>query len=134
MATQLFLNLPVKDLPKSREFFTRLGFEFNDEFSDDNAASMVLSDDGYVMLLAEEFFKTHVKKEIADTGKTIEAIAALGVESRERVDDIVEKAVANGGVEPNEAKDEGFMYGRGFYDLDGHFWEVFHMDMSAIPG
>jgi uncharacterized protein len=133
MSTKIFVNLPVKDLNASIDFFTKVGFSFNEAFTDENATSMVISDDIYVMLLVEPFFKTFTKKEIADATKTTEAIVALGVESRARVDELVDAALAAGGTEANEANDQGFMYGRSFADLDGHQWEVMYMDESAIP-
>lgn len=133
MATKIFVNLPVKDLNKSVEFFTRLGFTFNPQFTDENATSMIISDDIYVMLLVEDYFKTFTKKPIADATKSTEAIICLSAESREYVDDIIGKAVSAGATTPNEKQDQGFMYGHGFQDLDGHLWEIMYMDMSAFP-
>lgn len=132
MATKIFVNLPVKDLNKSVEFFTQLGYRFNPQFTNENATSMIISDDIYVMLLVEPFFKTFTKKEIADASKTTEAIICLSADSREEVDALVSKAVAAGGTTPNEKQDQGFMYGHGFQDLDGHLWEVVYMDPGAI--
>lgn len=133
MSTKIFVNLPVKDLNASVDFFTKLGFGFDQNFTDENATCMVIGGDSYVMLLVEPFFKTFTKKEVADATRTTEAIVALGVESRDRVDQIVDAALASGGSEANEANDQGFMYGRSFNDLDGHLWEVIYMDESAIP-
>jgi predicted lactoylglutathione lyase len=132
MSTKIFVNLPVKDLNASVDFFTKLGFGFDANFSDENAASMVVGEDITVMLLAEPFFKTFTKKEVVDASKATEAIVALGVETRARVDEIADAALASGGSEANEANDQGFMYGRSFNDLDGHLWEVVYMDMSAM--
>ena len=132
MATKIFLNLPVKDLNKSIEFFTRLGYNFNPQFTDENATCMIISEDIFVMLLVEKYFKTFTKKEIADTTKTTEVLICLSAESREAVDELVSKAVAAGGTTPNEPQDQGFMYGHGFEDLDGHLWEVMYMDPSAL--
>ncbi|MGV3559819.1 VOC family protein [Larkinella arboricola] len=132
MATQIFVNLPVKDLNKSIEFFTQLGYTFNPQFTDENATCMVISDTIYVMLLVEPFFKTFTKKEIADATQTTEAIICLSADSREEVDALVSKAVAAGGTTPNEKQDQGFMYGHGFQDLDGHLWEIMYMDPSAV--
>ncbi|GAB2819229.1 VOC family protein [Streptomyces daliensis] len=131
MSTKIFVNLPVKDLPKSKSFFTALGFSFDPQFSDDNAGCLVISEDIYAMLLVEPFFQSFTQKEVADATKSTEAILCLGVESRERVDDLVDKALASGGSASNETQDHGFMYGRSFQDPDGHLWEVVHMDMDA---
>lgn len=133
MPTQIYVNLPVKDLDRSVEFFTSLGFEFDPQFTDENATCMIVDDNIYVMLLVEERFSDFTKKEIADASKVTESIIALSADSREEVDEMVDKAVKAGGSTPNEKQDHGFMYGWGFQDLDGHLWEVMHMDMSAIP-
>ncbi len=134
MSTEIFVNLPVKDLGKSIDFFTALGFSFNPQFTDENAGCLVISDVIYAMLLVEPFFKTFTKKDIADATKTTEAIVALGVESRERVDELVDKALAAGGLPSNDTHDHGFMYERSFQDPDGHLWEVFYMDPAAVQG
>lgn len=131
MAKQIYVNLPVKQLDRSVEFFTKLGFTFNPDFTNENATCMVVSDNIFVMLLVEDFFKTFTKKEIADAGKTTEAIICLSADSREEVDDLVKRAVEAGGSAPNEKQDHGFMYGHGFQDLDGHLWELSYMDLSA---
>jgi len=131
MSTEIFVNLPVKDLGKSTDFFTALGFSFNPHFTDENAGCLVISDDIYAMLLVEPFFKTFTKKDIADATKTTEAIVALGVESRERVDELVDKALVAGGLPSNDTHDHGFMYERSFQDPDGHLWEVY-MDPTAV--
>lgn len=133
MATMIFVNLPVKDLAKATEFYTALGFTQNAQFSDQNASSFAISDTIHVMLLVEPFFKTFTSKEIVDATKATEAIVALSAESREGVDELVEKAFAAGAKKSNETMDQGFMYGRSFQDLDGHLWEVVYMDMSAVP-
>ncbi|MFG2195089.1 VOC family protein [Streptomyces sp. NPDC048639] len=134
MSTKIFVNLPVKDLPRSKDFFTKIGFSFNPQFEDENAACMVITDDIYAMLLVEPFFKTWIgKKEIADATTTSEALVALSFDSREQVDELVTKALASGGQEIGEVNDQGFMYGRSFQDLDGHIWEGIFMDMSAMP-
>lgn len=131
MSTMIFVNLHVKDLPKSREFFGKLGYNFNDQFSDENAACLVIDDNICVMLLVEPFFKTFTKKEIADTSKTTEVLVALSADSREQVDELVDAALAAGGQAASDANDQGFMYGRSFEDLDGHIWEVMWMDPQA---
>jgi uncharacterized protein len=132
MARKLFVNLPVKDLPTSRQFFAALGFEFNAQFSDDKAACMVLSDDGYVMLLDETFFGQFTDKTVADAATTTEAIVALSAESRDDVDRVVNSALANGGSPAKAPLSDGPMYGWSFQDVDGHQWEVIYMDPSAI--
>lgn len=133
MSTKIFVNLPVKDLERSKHFFTALGYSINPQFSDENAACLVISDDIYAMLLVEPFFKSFTKKEIGDATQSTEVILALSADSREAVDELVDKALASGGKPSNETQDQGFMYGRSFQDPDGHLWEVFYMDMSAVP-
>ena len=132
MATQIFVNLPVKDLKKSIEFFTKLGFSFNPQFTDETATCMIIADDIYAMLLTEEKFKTFTPKPICDATKSTEVLVALSSESRKNVDEMVRKAVTAGGSTYNKPQDHGFMYGHGFQDLDGHIWEVFFMEPSAI--
>ncbi|MBP3963006.1 VOC family protein [Paenibacillus lignilyticus] len=132
-AKSMFVNLPVKDLKKSIAFFTAVGFEFNPNFTDDNATCMVIGENIYSMLLVEEYFKTFTKKEIADASKTTEVLIALMVESRQKVDKLVDDAIAAGGHIAKETQDLGFMYQRSFLDLDGHHWEIGYMDESAIP-
>ena len=129
---QIFVNLPVKDLKRSVDFFTELGFEFNPEFTDENATCMIISDDAFVMLLVEDFFKTFTKKDIADSSRQTETILALSAESRDQVDELVNKAISAGGKPSNDPSDQGFMYSSSFEDPDGHLWEVLHMDMSAV--
>ena len=132
MGTKIFVNLPVKDLDKSKEFFSKLGFAFNAQFTDKNAACMVISEDNYAMLLVESFFKTFTKKEIVNAKKSTEVLVALSSESKENVDKMLHNALAAGAKEANEPQDHGFMYGRSFEDLDGHIWEIFWMDPKAI--
>ena len=130
---QTFVNLPVKDLTKATEFFTAIGFSFDPQFTDANATRMIVSDDTSVMLAAEPFFKGFIEpQEIADTSRSREVIVGLSAESREQVDDLAEKALAAGGQALGEPEDQGFMYMRGFRDLDGHQWSFIYMDMSAI--
>ena len=131
MATKIFVNLPVKDLHKSIDFFTKLGFSFNPQFTDENATCMIIGEDIFVMLLVENFFKSFTKKEIADTSRSTEAILALSADSRQKVDELVDNAFAAGAKESNFTIDQGFMYGRSFQDLDGHLWEVMWMDPNA---
>ena len=127
MSTQIFVNLPVRDLQKSVEFFGKLGYAFNPQFTDENATCMIIGDDIFAMLLVEPYFRTFIEKDIADARKTAEVILALSAENREAVDALVDKALAAGATEPRPAKDYGFMYQRSYQDLDGHLWEVFHM-------
>jgi uncharacterized protein len=131
MVKQIFVNLPVKDLEKTKEFWTKLGFTFNAQFTDENAAALELGENISAMLLTENFFKTFTKKEIANN--SIEVINAISVESKEKVDEIVGKAMDAGGSEPEEKKDYGWMYYRSFEDLDGHHWEVTFIDEANIP-
>jgi predicted lactoylglutathione lyase len=130
--SKIFVNLPVKDLNKTIEFFTKLGFKFNPQFTDENATCMVVGDDIFVMLLVENFFKTFTKKQISDASKNTEVIVALSVEGREKVDQMINKAIEAGGRESREPQDHGWMYGRSFEDIDGHLWEIFYMDESAL--
>lgn len=132
MATKIFVNLPVKNLNKSIEFFTKLGFSFNQQFTDETATCMIVTDDIFAMLLTEEKFKTFTPKEICDAKKYTEVLVALSYDSRADVDDMVRKAVAAGGSTYNEPQDHGFMYAHGFQDLDGHIWEIFYMDPSFV--
>ena len=134
MATsrKVFINLAVGDLKRSMAFFTALGFTFNPKFTDDNAACMILSEDGYVMLLGNPFFKGFTKKEICDTATHTECLVALSCESRAEVDEMVNKAIAAGGTNAMPPADHGFMYAWSFYDLDGHHWEVIWMDPAAV--
>jgi hypothetical protein len=127
MSTKIFVNLPVKSLNKSVEFFTQLGFSFNPQFTDETATCMIVSDDIFVMLLTEEKFKTFTPKQICDTKKYTEVLVCLSSESREKVDEMVRKAVAAGGATYKDPEDHGFMYGHGFQDLDGHIWELVYM-------
>jgi predicted lactoylglutathione lyase len=131
MSTKIFVNLPVQDLDKSIDFFTALGYSFNSQFTDENAACLVISDDIYAMLLVEPFFKSFTSKDIVDATKSTEVILALGVDSRQQVDDLADKALAAGGLPGHFTSDDGFMYGRSFQDLDGHLWEVLYMDPAA---
>ncbi len=133
MASQIFINLPVKDLQKSMDFYTAIGMTNNPQFTDHTAACMVYSDNIFVMLLTHEKFKDFTKKEIADTTKTIAVINSLSVDSVTAVNDMMDKAIKAGGNESSEAKDYEFMKHRSFEDVDGHNWEVFYMDVSKMP-
>ncbi|HET7356334.1 MAG TPA: VOC family protein [Nocardioidaceae bacterium] len=132
MSRMIFVNLPVKDLAKSVEFFTGLGFEFNAQFTDENATCMVVNEQACVMLLVEPFFSSFTTKDIVDTVTHTETMIALSAESREEVDQLVDRAVAGGGRTTGHTEDHGYMYGRSFEDVDGHIWEVVWMDPSTI--
>ncbi|AYB42055.1 VOC family protein [Paenibacillus lautus] len=128
----IFVNLPVKDLEKTKDFFSKIGFEFNEQFTDKNAACLVIGDNIFAMLLTEDYFKTFTKKDLSNAANTTEVILALSAESREQVDDIVNAALAAGGSPSNDPVDHGFMYGWSFQDPDGHLWEVMYMDQSQV--
>jgi len=132
MSKKIFINLPVKDLKKSMDFFSKLGFTFNAQFTDETAACMIISEDIYVMLLTESKFKTFTPKQICDTIKSTEVLVCLSSASRNEVNEMVRKAVAAGGTTYKEPEDHGFMYGHGFQDLDGHIWELAFMEPIAI--
>ncbi len=132
MATKIFVNLPVKDLNRTVEFFTKLGFAFNTQFTDENATCMIIGEDIYVMLLVERFFKTFTKKEICDVAKDAEVIVALSAESREKVDQMINRVIEAGGKESRDPQDHGWMYGRSFQDIDGHLWEIIYMNETAL--
>lgn len=132
MSRKTFVNLPVRDLKRSKEFFTKLGFEFNPQFTDDTAACMVISEEAYTMLITEKRFHDFTKKKICDSSTHTETIVAVSAESRQEVESIFAKALAAGGSEAMEPVDYGFMYYRSFHDLDGHHWEVIWMDPSAV--
>ena len=127
MATQIYVNLPVKDLDRSVAFFTTLGFTFNPDFTDANATCMIVGENIFVMLLVEKFFQTFTPKPISDATKATEVLVCLSRDSREDVDGMVRKAVAAGGTIHKDSQDHGFMYAHGFTDLDGHIWELVHM-------
>ncbi|RRQ25705.1 glyoxalase [Rhodococcus sp. Eu-32] len=133
MARMLFANMPVKDVAATRNFFSTLGFEFNEVFSDENAASMVISDQATVMFLSDARFKDFISDDIADTTRSREVLMCISADSRDEVDSLVDSAIAAGGTSWMEAQDHGFMYGRAFRDLDNHVWEVMWMDPSAVP-
>ena len=127
MSTQIFVNLPVKDLQRSVEFFSKLGYTFDPQYTDENATCMIIADNIFAMLLVKPFFESFISKPVADAHKTAEVILALSADSRTAVDVLVDKAIAAGAGEPRPTQDLAFMYQRGFEDLDGHLWEVFHM-------
>ncbi len=132
MSRKLFVNIAVRDLAKSMEFFSKLGFTFNKQFTDDKAACLVISEDAYFMLLTELFFRSFTDREPADTTRVTEGMFALSCGSRAEVDEMVRRAIDAGGAHAKDPIDQGFMYGWSFYDLDGHHWEVLWMDPNAI--
>jgi predicted lactoylglutathione lyase len=133
MAKQIFVNLPVKDLKKSMDFFTKLGFTFNPQFTDDNAACMIIGENIYAMLLVEKFFKTFTNKEMYDAKKNTEVLIAIDAESRPAVDNMIKKAIEAGCSTYRQPQDHGWMYSHSFADLDGHQWEVLYMDTNKMP-
>lgn len=133
MNNMVFVNLPVEDLPRSKEFFAALGYEFNPQFTNDLAACMVISETIYAMLLTKPFFQTFIPGEIADAKKVTEALVCLSCDSRAEVDETICKAKAAGAVIHRPPQDHGFMYAHGFQDLDGHIWEYAYMDLAAAP-
>jgi len=131
MATQIFVNLPIKSLEKSVKFFTALGYTFNPQFTDKETTCMIVSDTIYVMLLEEARFATFTPKPVADATKSTEVLLCLSCETRQQVDEMVKKAVAAGGTTYKEPQDHGFMYAHGYQDLDGHIWELIAMQPAA---
>jgi uncharacterized protein len=131
---QIFVNLPVKDLNKSIEFFTKIGFDFNARFTDKNATCMILGKNMYVMLITEEFFKTFTIKEISDAHKKTEVLVSLQMKTREEVNEVLKKAIDAGGSTYLKPFQHGeWMYSQGFQDLDGHQWEILFMDEEKMP-
>lgn len=132
METKIFVNLPVKDLNKSKAFFLKLGFTFNPQFTDEKSACMVISEHIYAMLIIHQRFKDFTPKAIADATKATEVLTCLSAESKEKVNELVDKALAAGAKATREPDDYGFMFSRSFDDLDGHIWEIMWMDMKAV--
>ncbi len=133
MASKIFINLAVKDIKKSIDFFTKLGFSFNPQFTDEHATCMIIGENIFAMLVTEQRFKDFTKKEICNAHKNTEVLLAMNAESKEKVDEMVKNAVDAGGLIYMEPQDHGWMYGHSFADLDGHQWEIFYMDESAVP-
>ena len=133
MAKQIFVNIPVTNLDKSIAFYKHLGFSFNQQFTNEKATCMVISEHIMVMLLSNEFFQTFTPKPIADAKTSTSVIICISAESREEVDRYVKLAIEAGGKADVPKQDLGWMYGHGFEDLDGHMWEISYMDMSAVP-
>jgi predicted lactoylglutathione lyase len=132
MNSQIFVNLPVKDLKRSVDFFTQLGYTFNPQFTNENATCMILGENLFAMLLVEKFFSGFTTKAICDTTKSTETLNCLSCDSREQVDALVAKAVAHGGMAPRPVQDHGFMYAHGYEDLDGHTWELVYMTGAPV--
>jgi predicted lactoylglutathione lyase len=132
MAMKIFVNLPVKNLNRSVEFFSKLGFSFDKQYTDETATCMVVSEEIFVMLLTEEKFQTFTPKQICDAAKFTEVLLCLSLESRAKVNEMVAQAVAGGGSTYNDPQDHGFMYAHGFQDLDGHIWELIYMEPTAV--
>lgn len=133
-STYTFINLPVKDLKRTRAFFESIGFEFNPQYSGDEAICLVINDTTYAMLLLDSYFRTFIKKPVADVSSAAGAIIALSADSRAQVDELADKALAAGAKPSNDPADHGFMYVRSFEDLDGHLWEIAYMDPNAAMG
>ncbi len=132
MSTKIFVTLPVKDLKNSIRFYEALGYKQNPQFSDETAASIVISDAIYVMLGTHDTFKKLTPKEITDPTKVCHVLISLSRESRSAVEDLMAKALAAGGSQAHDPEDHGFMYQHGFYDPDGHGWGLFWMDPAAV--
>ena len=133
MAKQVFINLAVKNLQKSMDFYTALGFTNNPQFSDDTGKCMAWSENIFVMILSHEKFKNFTTKPIADTKSNIAGLFSLSVDSTEQINNIMKNGLKAGGIEPNEMRDYGFMQQRTIEDFDGHTWEIFYMDITKFP-
>lgn len=133
MIKNTWVNLPIKNLKDSVEFFRKLGFEFNKQFASENTTGMILSDNIMVMLVEEPQFKEFAQKEVADTKTTAEVVVVLQVENKDEVNTLVDKALCLGAKETRDPHEHGFMFGRSFEDLDGHIWEVFCMNADEMP-
>ena len=131
MKNQIYVNLPVRDLKRSNDFFKSLGFQLEPKFSNDQASCVILGENMFAMLLVEVFFKTFTSKPVCDATKSTEVLVCLSCESRAKVDDLVKKAVTAGARVLKEPQDHGFMYGHGFEDLDGHVWELIYMEPNT---
>jgi uncharacterized protein len=132
MSIRIAVNLPVKDLARSARFFAELGLVRNEQLSNETMEAIVVSDDIYALLVVEPQFKAITKKEIADTATASEVVLQLQVESRQRVDELADKAFAAGALPASEPNDQGFLYGRSFRDPDGHHWDVFCFDPALV--
>jgi predicted lactoylglutathione lyase len=133
MEKQIFINLAAKDIQKSMNLYTALGFTNNPSFSDDSGKCMVWSDHIFVMLLTHEKFRKFTSKPLADTKSLISGLFSLSLGSIDEMNQIMDHGLAAGGIEPNELRDYGFMQQRTIEDFDGHTWELFFMDMAKFP-
>jgi predicted lactoylglutathione lyase len=132
MSRKLFVNLPVRNLKRSVDFFTKLGFAFNPQFTDEKGTCMIFSDDSFVMLLEDDRFRDFTRQQICDTRTHTEGLFAFSCESRAEVDALFETALSAGAKPAMDPQDHGFMFSKSFYDLDGHHWEIFWMDPQAL--
>lgn len=132
MPTMIFVNLPVTDLERAKAFYSALGFGINQQFTDDKASCIVISDTIFAMLVTKEYFSTFSSKTIADTSTSVAAINVLSRDSKDEVDAIADKALTSGGLQTNEPQDLGFMYNRSFQDPDGNMWEAVWMDPGHV--
>lgn len=130
MIRQLFVNLPVKDIKHSKDFFDRIGFTFHDHFSNEYALCIEVNDNAFVMLLSENYFSRFTQNSVCDTKTHSEVMCAISLESREKVDEMVNRALSIGAKIAREPQDHGIMYSRSFHDLDGHVWEFYNMDIN----
>ncbi|NML34684.1 VOC family protein [Paraburkholderia antibiotica] len=133
MHKQIYVNLPVENVERSKVFFSALGFDFEPRFSNDRAVSLIVGENIYAMLLVKDMFQTFTAKPVANAKESTEVLVCLSCESRAEVDSLVAKALAAGGAAPRAPQDHGFMYGHAFEDLDGHIWELVYMDPNANP-
>ncbi|MFN7160743.1 MAG: VOC family protein [Candidatus Gracilibacteria bacterium] len=132
MARSIFVNLCVKDIEKSKTFYTELGFTINEQFTNESAACIVMADNIFLMILTPEFFQSFTKKTPVDATNNVEVMNAFSAESKEEVEEMYQKALAAGGTEGNAPQDYGFMVSKSFQDLDGHIWEVVYMDPNQV--
>jgi predicted lactoylglutathione lyase len=131
MHKQIYVNLAVNDLERSKAFFSAIGLKFEPQFTNEQAACLILGENIYAMLLVKDLFKSFTRKSLCDPKESTEALVGLSCESREEVDALVARALAAGGAIPRAPQDYGFMYGHGFEDIDGHIWELIYMDPNA---
>lgn len=129
---QIYVNLPVKDVQKTKEFWTNLGFPIHDEMSNDKSVCVVMNENTYVMFLTEEYFQTFSERPVPK-GDTTQVLVAISLDTREQVDHMVNTAVANGATQHEEPQDYGWMYHNSFWDINGHGWNVMFADPSQMP-
>ncbi|MFP3591219.1 VOC family protein [Chryseobacterium sp. SIMBA_038] len=129
---QIYVNLPVKDIQKTKEFWTKLGFSINEQITDERAVCVIMNDNTYVMFLTEEHFQTFSERPVPK-GDTTQVLIAIGLDSREEVDQLVNTAVENGAYQHEEPQDYGWMYHNSFWDINGHGWNVMFSDPSQMP-